>query len=45
MDTQHNLYWPAVHPVEAMTPRAAWIRWQAGTITREEFTAALEAWQ
>ncbi len=37
--------WPALHPVTApMLPGEAWKCWQAGTITREQFTDVMEAW-
>ncbi len=37
--------WPTVHPVAAsLTPSQAWKLWQAGEITREQFTEILEAW-
>ncbi len=39
------VYWPAVHPVTApMPPGTAWKLWQAGEITREQFTDILTAW-
>ncbi len=42
---EHPFYWPAVHPVTApMLPGEAWKSWQAGTITREEFSDIIDHW-